>query len=258
MTFPVMLGCMTHRYSKIPAFSNTCSKTLFPPMVLESNNPSLEVTVWPDPSRFSHTTFVPFFTFISFSEKAKPFIVVFRLVSSGAGAGVRVTVGRGVGVTVGADVAVTVGVGDGGTGVAEGGTGADVGGTRVAVGGRGVASAGTKVAVGGDGGTGVAVGGGGVIVGVGSVVVVGVVVGVGRVEVSASSFSELCDPTFEESCAAGSLIESRSDSGESEDPQPVMRIVIKAGTISRVDLLSIRVRSVCRSLSNSFMRPVQG
>ncbi len=233
---------MTHRYPKVPAFSNTCSKTLFPAMVLESNNPSLEVTVWPDPSRFFHTTFVPFSTFISFSEKAKPFIVVFRLGSSGAGAG----------------VAVTVGVGDGGTGVAEGGTGVDVGGTRVDVGGRGVASAGTKVAVGGDGGTGVAVGGGGVIVGVGSVVVVGVVVGVGRVEVSASSFSELCDPTFEESCATGSLIESRSDSGESEDPQPVMRIVIKAGTISRVDLLSIRVRGVCRSLSNSFMSPVQG
>ena len=250
MTFPVMLGCMTHRYSKIPAFSNTCSKTLFPAMVLESNNPSLEVTVWPDPSRFSQTTFVPFFTFISFSEKAKPFIVVFRLGSSEAGAGVAVTVGAGV--------RVITGVGDGGDGVTVGRTGVDVGGTRVDVGGRGVASVGTNVAVGGDGGTGVAVDGGGVIVGVGSVAVVGMVVGVGGIEVSASSLSELCGPTFEESCAAGSLIESRSDSGESEDPQPVTRIVIKAGTISRVDLLSIRFRSICRSLSNSFMSPVQG
>ena len=115
-----MLGWITQRNPNVPGLPKTRSKVIFPLIVFESNIPSVEVTVWPHPSRFSHITFVPFFTLISDSEKTEPFIVVVLLITSGVGMGSGTTVGLGVGVT-----AVSAGVGS--AVEAGGGSSVDVG-----------------------------------------------------------------------------------------------------------------------------------
>ena len=115
-----MLGWITQRNPNVPGSPKTRSKVIFPLIVFESNIPSVEVTVWPHPSRFSHITFVPFFTLISDSEKTEPFIVVVLLITSGVGMGSGTTVGLGVGVT-----AVSAGVGS--AVEAGGGSSVDVG-----------------------------------------------------------------------------------------------------------------------------------
>ena len=115
-----MLGWITQRNPNVPGSPKTRSKVIFPLIVFESNIPSVEVTVWPHPSRFSQTTFVPFCTLISDSEKTEPFIVVVLLITSGVGMGSGATVGLGVGVT-----AVSAGVGS--TVEAGGGSSVDVG-----------------------------------------------------------------------------------------------------------------------------------
>ena len=109
-----MLGWITQRNPNVPGSPKTRSKVIFPLIVFESNIPSVEVTVWPHTSRFSHITFVPFFTLISDSEKTDPFIVVVLLIPSGVGMGSGTTVGLGVGVVGGSvGVGLTVEVGGG-------------------------------------------------------------------------------------------------------------------------------------------------
>ena len=109
-----MLGCMTQRKPNAPGSLKTCSKVMFVLIVFESNIPSFDVTVWPNPSRFSQITFVPVLTLISDSEKTAPFIVVFLLAPLGVGMGSGITGGMAVGdtgVSTGVGFAVEVGEG---------------------------------------------------------------------------------------------------------------------------------------------------
>ena len=102
---------MTQVYLNVPGSLKMCSKVMFALIVFESNIPSFDVTVWPNPSRFSQITFVPFFTLISDSEKTAPLIVVFLFVSPGVGIGSGVTAGvgtGGIGAAVVGDALVTV------------------------------------------------------------------------------------------------------------------------------------------------------
>ena len=101
-----MLGWITQRNPNVPGSLKTCSKVMFALIVFESNIPSVEVTVWPNPSKFSQITFVPVLTLISDSEKTAPFIVVFLLAPLGVGMGSGTTAGVAVG-----DTGVSTGVG---------------------------------------------------------------------------------------------------------------------------------------------------